>query len=237
MPGPGALDAGGSAAGGAHVTPGASAAGSSGSTPRGASPTTTAATSSASTPSTRARGRETEQGAGHSAHPRFVPWPHGGFLFRHREQGRHDGDPERAQPGPEGDRAALRLQGRRRLDRVLGREGRHEGELGRPRQGGARGLRVEAHQAQRAAQVSGCRKALPSGKEYRIEANFKQGISSEDAKKISKIIRDEAPKSIKSQIQGDELRVTSKSRDDLQATMALLRGKDLDVALQFVNFR
>jgi uncharacterized protein YajQ (UPF0234 family) len=76
-----------------------------------------------------------------------------------------------------------------------------------------------------------------SGKEYRIEASIKEGISSEDAKKISKIIRDEAPKSVKSQIQGDELRVQSKSRDDLQATIALLKGKDLDVALQFVNFR
>jgi uncharacterized protein YajQ (UPF0234 family) len=80
-------------------------------------------------------------------------------------------------------------------------------------------------------------KPFPSGKEYRIEAAFKEGISSEDAKKISKIIRDEGPKSVKSQIQGDELRVQSKSRDDLQATMALLKGKDLDVALQFVNFR
>ena len=80
-------------------------------------------------------------------------------------------------------------------------------------------------------------KPFPSGKEYRIEASFKQGISSEDAKKISKIIRDEGPKTVKSQIQGDELRVQSKSRDDLQATMALLKGKDLDVALQFVNFR
>jgi uncharacterized protein YajQ (UPF0234 family) len=80
-------------------------------------------------------------------------------------------------------------------------------------------------------------KPFPSGKEYRIEASFKNGISSEDAKKISKIIRDEGPKSVKSQIQGDELRVQSKSRDDLQATMALLKGKDLDVALQFVNFR
>lgn len=76
-----------------------------------------------------------------------------------------------------------------------------------------------------------------SGKEYRIEAKMKEGISSDDAKKIAKIIRDEGPKSIKSQIQGDELRVQSKSRDDLQATMALLKGKDLDVALQFVNFR
>jgi uncharacterized protein YajQ (UPF0234 family) len=77
----------------------------------------------------------------------------------------------------------------------------------------------------------------PSGKEFRIEVNLKNGISSEDAKKVAKIIRDEGPKSVKSQIQGDELRVQSKSRDDLQATMALLKGKDLDVALQFVNFR
>jgi len=76
-----------------------------------------------------------------------------------------------------------------------------------------------------------------SGKEYRIETHLKEGISSEDAKKISKIIRDEGPKSIKSQIQGDELRVSSKSRDDLQAVIALLKGKDLDVALQFINFR
>lgn len=76
-----------------------------------------------------------------------------------------------------------------------------------------------------------------SGKEYRIEASIKEGISSEDAKKISKIIRDEGPKSVKSQIQGDELRVQSKSRDDLQQVQALLKGKDLDVALQFVNYR
>jgi len=76
-----------------------------------------------------------------------------------------------------------------------------------------------------------------SGKEYRIEIALKNGISSDDAKKISKIIRDEGPKSVKSQIQGDELRVTSKSRDDLQATMALLKGSDIDVDLQFVNFR
>ena len=76
-----------------------------------------------------------------------------------------------------------------------------------------------------------------SGKEFRIEVKLKNGISSDDAKKISKIIRDEGPKSVKAQIQGDELRVQSKSRDDLQATMALLKGKDLDVALQFVNFR
>ncbi|WP_055585655.1 MULTISPECIES: YajQ family cyclic di-GMP-binding protein [Peterkaempfera] len=76
-----------------------------------------------------------------------------------------------------------------------------------------------------------------SGKEYRISATIKEGISQEDAKKVSKIIRDEGPKGVKAQIQGDELRVSSKSRDDLQAVQALLKGKDLDFALQFVNYR
>jgi len=76
-----------------------------------------------------------------------------------------------------------------------------------------------------------------SGKEYRLEAKLKEGISSENAKKISKIIRDEGPKSVKARIEGDELRVTSKSRDDLQEVQALLKGSDLDVALQFTNYR
>lgn len=76
-----------------------------------------------------------------------------------------------------------------------------------------------------------------SGKEYRLDAALKQGISTENAKKIAKIIRDEAPKSVKAQIQGDELRVTSKSRDDLQAVQRLLKESDLDVALTFTNYR
>jgi len=76
-----------------------------------------------------------------------------------------------------------------------------------------------------------------SGKEYRIEAKLKNGIDSDNAKKLNRLIRDEAPKTVKSQIQGDELRVQSKSRDDLQATMALLRKADVDLDLQFVNFR
>ncbi|WP_151525962.1 YajQ family cyclic di-GMP-binding protein [Serinicoccus kebangsaanensis] len=76
-----------------------------------------------------------------------------------------------------------------------------------------------------------------SGKEFRLEAALKSGISSENAKKIGKIIRDEGPKGVKAQIQGDELRVTSKSRDDLQAVQRLLKEKDLDVALQFTNYR
>ena len=76
-----------------------------------------------------------------------------------------------------------------------------------------------------------------SGKEYRLSADLKQGIGQEDAKKLGKIIRDEGPKGVKAQIQGEELRVSSKSRDDLQAVQALLKGKDLDIALQFVNYR
>lgn len=77
----------------------------------------------------------------------------------------------------------------------------------------------------------------PSGKEFRIEAAVKEGLSTENAKKINKIIRDEGPKGVKTQITGDELRVSAKSRDDLQDVIALLKAADLDVALQFVNYR
>ncbi len=77
----------------------------------------------------------------------------------------------------------------------------------------------------------------PSGKEYRLEATLKEGLSTENAKKIAKIVRDEGPKGVKTQITGDELRVSAKSRDDLQAVIALLKDADLDVALQFVNYR
>ncbi|AZS43082.1 hypothetical protein BWL13_00624 [Microbacterium oleivorans] len=77
----------------------------------------------------------------------------------------------------------------------------------------------------------------PSGKEFRLVTTLKEGISSEDAKKIGKLIRDEGPKSVKSQIQGDELRVQSKSRDDLQEVQRMLKAADLDVDLQFINYR
>ena len=76
-----------------------------------------------------------------------------------------------------------------------------------------------------------------SGKEYRLEATIVEGLSSENAKKIAKIIRDEGPKGVKAQITGDELRVSAKSRDDLQTVIAVLKGADLDVALQFANYR
>ena len=77
----------------------------------------------------------------------------------------------------------------------------------------------------------------PSGKEYRLTATIKEGISQEIAKKLTKLVRDEGPKGVKALIQGDELRVTSKSRDDLQDTMALLKGSDVEADLQFTNYR
>jgi hypothetical protein len=76
-----------------------------------------------------------------------------------------------------------------------------------------------------------------SGQVSKIDIKLKEGISTEDAKKVAKLIRDEGPKSVKAQIQGDELRVTSKSRDDLQAVQALVRGEDWDFAVQFQNYR
>ncbi|UYP18106.1 YajQ family cyclic di-GMP-binding protein [Rhodococcus sp. Z13] len=78
---------------------------------------------------------------------------------------------------------------------------------------------------------------VQSGKTYKITGTLVQGISQENAKKISKLIRDEGPKGVKAQIQGDELRVSGKKRDDLQAVIALLKNADLDIALQFVNYR
>jgi cyclic-di-GMP-binding protein len=76
-----------------------------------------------------------------------------------------------------------------------------------------------------------------SGKETKISVALKEGISQEQAKKIGKLIRDEGPKGVKVQVQGDELRVTSKKRDDLQAVIALVKGQDYDFAVQFTNYR
>jgi uncharacterized protein YajQ (UPF0234 family) len=77
----------------------------------------------------------------------------------------------------------------------------------------------------------------PSGKGYKIDAKIVQGIDSEKAKSISKKIRDEGPKGVQAQIQGDQLRVTAKKKDDLQTVIALLKGADFDIALQFTNYR
>ncbi|MFC0215675.1 YajQ family cyclic di-GMP-binding protein [Paenibacillus chartarius] len=70
----------------------------------------------------------------------------------------------------------------------------------------------------------------------RQRVTLKQGIDQDNAKKINVLIRDSKLK-VKSQIQGDQIRVTGKSKDDLQAVIQLLRKADLPLELQFMNFR
>ena len=76
-----------------------------------------------------------------------------------------------------------------------------------------------------------------SGKGFRLVATVTEGISDEDAKKVAKLIRQEGPKGVQAQIQGDQLRVSGKKKDDLQAVIALLKQQDFDFALQFTNYR
>jgi uncharacterized protein YajQ (UPF0234 family) len=76
-----------------------------------------------------------------------------------------------------------------------------------------------------------------SGKIYKIGGKILQGIASDKAKQIAKFIRDEGPKGVQAQIQGDQLRVSGKKKDQLQDVIALLKGKDFEIALQFTNYR
>lgn len=75
-----------------------------------------------------------------------------------------------------------------------------------------------------------------SGKTWSVEVKMKKGIPTDVAKKVVKLIKDSKLK-VQSQIQGEEVRVTGKSRDDLQGAMALVRGGDLGQPFQFKNFR
>ncbi|MFD0711341.1 YajQ family cyclic di-GMP-binding protein [Paenibacillus sp. GCM10027626] len=75
-----------------------------------------------------------------------------------------------------------------------------------------------------------------SSKTVRQRIRLKQGIEQDIAKKINILIRDSKLK-VKSQIQGDSIRVSGKSKDDLQAVMTMLRGADLQIDLQFSNYR
>ena len=76
-----------------------------------------------------------------------------------------------------------------------------------------------------------------SGDSVRQVVTIQVGISSDKAREINKMIKEKAAKGVSSQTQGDQVRVTSKKRDDLQAVITLLKGADLGVPLQFSNFR
>ncbi|MDR9468437.1 YajQ family cyclic di-GMP-binding protein [Marinospirillum sp.] len=77
---------------------------------------------------------------------------------------------------------------------------------------------------------------VEANKTARMPVKLREGIESDLAKKIVKMIKDSKIK-VQAQIQGDQVRVTGKKRDDLQQVMALLKGADLDMPLQFNNFR
>lgn len=78
--------------------------------------------------------------------------------------------------------------------------------------------------------------AVHSGKTFSLQVRFKQGIDQPMAKKIIKLVK-EAKVKVQTAIQGDKLRVTGKKRDDLQETIALVKGADLGQPFQFENFR
>ena len=75
------------------------------------------------------------------------------------------------------------------------------------------------------------------GESVRQIVTVKVGINSDKAREINKLIKEKGPKGVSSQTQGEQIRVTGKKRDDLQAAMALLKSSDLEVSLQFENFR
>lgn len=77
---------------------------------------------------------------------------------------------------------------------------------------------------------------VQSGMEYKKTLNLIQGLDQDKAKKITKLIRDKHPK-VKTQIQGEEVRVMSSSKDDLQQVMQLLKNSELEMPLNYVNFR
>jgi uncharacterized protein YajQ (UPF0234 family) len=75
-----------------------------------------------------------------------------------------------------------------------------------------------------------------AGSTYRQKVALKAGINEDLARKITKLVRDKLPK-VKTQIQGDAIRVSSKSKDELQAVIRLLKEQDYPIPLQFINYR
>ena len=76
-----------------------------------------------------------------------------------------------------------------------------------------------------------------SGESVRQVVTVKVGIGSDKAKEVNKLIKEKGPKGVSSQTQSDQVRVTGKKRDDLQAAISLLKAADLGIPLQFINFR
>ena len=76
-----------------------------------------------------------------------------------------------------------------------------------------------------------------TGESVRQVVTIKVGVPTEKAREINKLIKEKGPKGVGGQTQGDQLRISGKKRDDLQETIAMLRAANLDLPLQFINFR
>ena len=76
-----------------------------------------------------------------------------------------------------------------------------------------------------------------TGESVRQVVTIKVGVPAEKAREINKLIKEKGPKGVGGQTQGDQLRISGKKRDDLQETIAMLRAANLDLPLQFINFR
>ena len=76
-----------------------------------------------------------------------------------------------------------------------------------------------------------------SGDSVRQVVTIKIGINSDKAKQVNKLIKERGPKGVSSQTQGNQIRVTGKKRDDLQTAISLLKAAELEIPIQFINFR
>ena len=76
-----------------------------------------------------------------------------------------------------------------------------------------------------------------TGESVRQIVTIKVGVPADKAREINKLIKEKGPKGVAGQTQGDQLRVSGKKRDDLQQAIAMLRAANLDLPLQFINFR
>ncbi len=159
-------------------------------------------------------------------------------VIRRRQRLRRAGTAQRARPGPARGRHALRLQGRDRRPRA-GEERAHPAHrrrVSRRRRSRTSSNRRRSGATCRSRSSTGARSRRPAATRSARRIGLRRGLPEEVAKQITKLIRDEFPK-VKSQIQGDAVRVSGKSKDDLQRIMAKLRELDETVPLQFENYR
>jgi uncharacterized protein YajQ (UPF0234 family) len=76
-----------------------------------------------------------------------------------------------------------------------------------------------------------------AGSTSRLTIKIRQGIDADKARVITKMIKSDGPKGVQAAVQGDTVRVSGKKRDDLQAVIAMLKGADIGIPLQFTNYR